>query len=150
MDILSAHRERIAHLCETLDRLIAMHRRLFELRSESWREQQEGDPDRAEVLVALHRQTDEMEEEAERLRREAGVKSREPLPEPPDSATGSALAVSLTEAVARLAEATGALGAAQERARSAEAALVERAAVRKSLATAEREIGRLAGAVQQG
>ena len=81
MQVLSAHRERIAHLCETLDRLIAMHRRLFELRSESWREQEEGDPDRAEVLVALHRQTDEMEEEAERLRREF-QSAEEPAPAP--------------------------------------------------------------------
>ena len=67
MEILTAHRDRIAQLRETLERLIGQHRRLFELRSESWHEQQEGDPDRDEMLRALHRQIDEAEAEAERL-----------------------------------------------------------------------------------
>jgi hypothetical protein len=68
MEVLAAHRERVAHLRETLDRLIAHHRRLFELRSESWLEQEQSDPARAKVLEALHRQIEEVEDETERLR----------------------------------------------------------------------------------
>lgn len=68
MEVLEAHQDRIARLRETLERLIGLHRRLYELRSESWREQVEGDPDRADQLHTLHAQIDEVEADAEMLR----------------------------------------------------------------------------------
>jgi hypothetical protein len=68
MDVLEAHRERVAKLRDTLERLVGMHRRLFELRSESWREQVQGNLDRAEELVRLHQQIDDMESEAGLMR----------------------------------------------------------------------------------
>lgn len=70
MEVLAAHQERIAGMRETLDRLIGLHRRLYELRSQSWREQESGDPDRAEVLEALHQQIDDIESETGLLREE--------------------------------------------------------------------------------
>jgi hypothetical protein len=89
METLDTHRERVAKLRDTLDRLVGLHCQLYELRSESWREQEGGDPDRAEVLRALHRQIDDLEDEAEAMRmtlRELVTLDDAVMPTPPAEA----------------------------------------------------------------
>jgi len=87
MDILTAHRERVSSLRETLERLIGVNRRLYELRSNSWREQLEGDPDREDTLLSMHRQIDDLEAEAELMRDVLRESPGEPAhePDPPGS-----------------------------------------------------------------
>ncbi|MCZ6749527.1 MAG: hypothetical protein O7D96_09545 [SAR324 cluster bacterium] len=98
MQTISDHRKRIAYLRETLDTLVARHRKLFDLRSQSWHEQLEGDPDRQEKLDELHREIAEVEVQIEYMK--GGLNAIEPsgaLPsqpadppesEPPEAANG--------------------------------------------------------------
>jgi hypothetical protein len=67
MEALEEHRRRVAALRDTLTSQIARHRRLYDLRSDSWREQNSGDPDRAHVLDEMHREIDALEQEIERM-----------------------------------------------------------------------------------
>lgn len=90
MQTISDHRKRVAYLRETLETLMARHRKLFDLRSQSWHEQLEGDPDRQEKLDQLHRDIAEVEVQIEYMK--GGLNAIEPsgaLPsqpaDPPES-----------------------------------------------------------------
>jgi hypothetical protein len=67
MKASAAHRKRIAELHETLNGQLARHRRLYELRSQSWAEQNSRDPDRAHMLDEMHAEIDSLEAEIERM-----------------------------------------------------------------------------------
>ena len=67
MKAITAHRQRVADLREALNGQIARHRRLYELRSESWAEQNSKDPDRAHILDEMHLEIDALEAEIEEL-----------------------------------------------------------------------------------
>lgn len=73
MEVLTAYRQRVGDLRRLVETLKASHEKLFDLRSESWREQVEGDPDRAERLDDLHAQIGALEAEIERMRGELGL-----------------------------------------------------------------------------
>ena len=76
MQTISEHRKRVAYLRETLETLVAHHRKLFDLRSQSWHEQLEGDPDRQERLDELHREIAEVEVQIEYMK--GGLDAIEP------------------------------------------------------------------------
>jgi hypothetical protein len=67
MKAIAAHRERIANLREALNAQIARHRRLYELRSASWAEQNSKDPEREHVLDEMHLEIDSLEAEIEEM-----------------------------------------------------------------------------------
>ena len=77
MEVLDAHRKRVAELRAALESLFAIHGHLSDLRSESWREQSHGGEDRAETLAAVAEQIDALELEAAQLRAVLVIKSRQ-------------------------------------------------------------------------
>ncbi|MCH7720397.1 MAG: hypothetical protein IH988_05330 [Planctomycetes bacterium] len=77
MKVLDAHRNRVAELRAALESLFAIHGRLSDLRSESWREQSHGGSDRAETLAAVGEQIDALELEAAQLRAVLVIHSRQ-------------------------------------------------------------------------
>ena len=87
MQVIDEHRKRIAYLRDTVDTLMARHRKLFDLRSESWHEQLEGDRDRQERLDELHREIDEVELQIQYMKE--GLNAIEPsgglAPKPADA-----------------------------------------------------------------
>ena len=68
METILAHRERVDGLRSALDELFALHRRLYDLRSDSWREQSGGGLRRAEALLEIRQRIVGAEEEVDALR----------------------------------------------------------------------------------
>ena len=67
MKVITAHRQRIADLRAALNGQLGRHRRLYELRSQSWAEQNSKDPDRAHILDEMHREIDALEAKIEEM-----------------------------------------------------------------------------------
>ena len=67
MKVITAHRKRVTDLREALNGQIGRHRRLYDLRSQSWEEQNSRDPDRAHILDEMHLEIDSLEAEIEKM-----------------------------------------------------------------------------------
>ena len=77
MEVLDAHRKRVAELRTALESLFVIHGRLSDWRSESWREQSQGAEDRTDMLVAVGEQIEALELEAAELRAVLAIPSRQ-------------------------------------------------------------------------
>lgn len=85
MQVIRAHRGRIAQLTKTFQRLLEMEGRLYDLRSKSWGLQVAGTQSREADLENVHETIDEMMLEVENLRQNLAS------PAPADEGSGPSL-----------------------------------------------------------